>query len=138
MDVPILPTINACLNLTAFIFLVLGFISIKKGNRKKHQQMMISALIASSLFLTSYITYHALHPGVTHYQKEGLLRIIYFFILGTHTPLAALIVPFCIAAVYFAIKGNFRRHTQITKWLLPVWMYVSLTGVVIYLMLYIF
>lgn len=138
MDVSILPTVNACLNFTAFIFLTLGFVAIKKGDRKLHQQMMAGALIASSLFLMSYITYHMLHPGVTRYQKEGIARIIYFFILGTHTPLAALIVPFCIAAVYQAVKGNFEKHKKITRWLWPVWMYVSLTGVVIYLMLYIF
>lgn len=138
MDISILPTINACLNFTAFMFLTLGFFAIKKGDRKKHQKMMISALISSSLFLISYITYHSLHPGVTHYQKEGISRTIYFFILGTHTPLAAIIVPFCIAAVYQAIKGDFEKHKKITRWLWPVWMYVSLTGVIIYLMLYIF
>ncbi len=138
MNVSLFPTINACLNFTAFIFLTLGFLAIKKGDRKQHQRMMICALIASSLFLVSYLTYHALHPGVTRYQKEGISRIIYFFILGTHTPLAALIVPCCIVAVYQAIKGNFEKHKKITRWLWPVWIYVSLTGVVIYLMLYIF
>ncbi len=138
MNVSFLPTVNACLNFTAFVFLMLGYFAIKKGDRKCHQQMMIGALIASTLFLVSYLTYHALHPGVTRYQKEGVLRVIYFFILGTHTPLATIIVPFCIAAVYQAIKGNFNAHKKITRWLWPVWIYVSLTGVLIYLMLYIF
>lgn len=99
---------------------------------------MMTALAASFLFLCSYLTYHFLHQGLTRYQGEGIWRFIYFFILLTHTPLAAVIVPFCIAAVYFAFKGNFKKHTAITVWLLPVWMYVSLTGVLIYLMLYVF
>ena len=99
---------------------------------------MIAALVASTLFLVSYITYHALIHGVTRYQGQGLIRIIYFTILLTHTPLAVIIVPFCLVAVYHALKGNFQKHTAITKWLWPVWMYVSLTGVIIYLMLYIF
>jgi len=99
---------------------------------------MIAALAASFVFLCSYLTYHYLHPGVTRYQGEGLLRIVYFTILLTHTPLAVLIVPFCLTAVYHAIKGNFEKHTRITRWLFPVWMYVSVTGVIIYLMLYVF
>jgi putative membrane protein len=98
---------------------------------------MIGALIASTLFLVSYVTYHALIHGVTKYQKVGLIRTVYFTILGTHTPLAILIVPFIIAAVRYAMKGEFVKHTRITKWLLPVWMYVSVTGVIIYVMLYI-
>ncbi len=137
MNVPLFPTLNAALNLTAFIFLILGFVAIKKGDTKSHQRMMVGALIASTLFLISYITYHAMIQGVTKYQKEGFIRAVYFFILGTHTPLAALIVPFIIAAVRYAMKGDFAKHTRITKWLLPVWMYVSLTGVIIYVMLYI-
>ena len=99
---------------------------------------MISALIASTLFLISYITYHILIHGVTRYQGQGIARPIYFFILLTHTPLAVIIVPFCLMAVYHAVKGNFQAHTRITRWLWPTWMYVSVTGVLIYLMLYIF
>lgn len=100
---------------------------------------MITALIASTLFLISYITYHILKQGlVTRYEEEGLLRGVYFFILLTHTPLAIIVPPFALAAVYHALKGNFKKHVSITQWLWPVWMYVSLTGVLIYLMLYIF
>ena len=99
---------------------------------------MVSAFAASILFLISYITYHSLHRGITHYAKDGLLKIIYFFILSTHTPLAVIIVPFAIAALWFAHQQNFQKHTRITKWLLPVWLYVAITGVLIYLMLYIF
>jgi putative membrane protein len=100
--------------------------------------LMLAALAASFLFLCSYLTYHFFYHGFTRYQGEGILRPIYFFILLTHTPLAVLIVPFCVAAVYFAFKGNFKKHTAITRWLLPTWMYVSLTGVLIYFMLYVF
>jgi len=131
-----LPPINAALNATAGIFLFLGWKAIKRGDQKRHQKLMVCALIASSLFLCSYLTYHY-YTGSTRYQGEGILRTIYFMILLTHTPLAAIIVPFCLTAVYHAIKGNFTKHTRITKWLLPVWMYVSVTGVIIYLMLYV-
>lgn len=137
MEVPLFPTINACLNFSAAVCLMLGWKAIARLDEKKHRTWMIAALFFSFTFLISYVTYHALHPGVTRYQGEGLLRAVYFFILLTHTPLAALIVPFVIAAVYFALRGERQRHTMITKRLLPVWLYVSVTGVAIYLMLYV-
>jgi len=132
-----LPTVNACLNGLAGIFLFLGWRSIKRGNRVIHQRMMVAALISSALFLCSYLFYHFTIQGITKYQGEGLWRVIYFFILLTHTPLAVIIVPFCITAVIHAMKGRFEKHVRITKWLFPVWMYVSITGVIIYLMLYV-
>ncbi len=138
MDLHSLPTVNACLNTLAAILLSLGWRAIKQGKKEVHRKFMIAALITSALFLTSYLTYHILSPGVTRYPNEGFIRVVYFFILGTHTPLAIAIVPFCIAAVYFAIKKDFSRHVKITKWLMPTWLYVSVTGVVIYLMLYVF
>ena len=131
------PTINALLNLSAAILLILGFVAIKKGDVAEHRRFMIGALCASVLFLACYLSYHAMY-GSTQYEGEGLMRIVYFFILLTHTPLAVLIVPFVIAAVYYALKGDILRHTRITRWLWPTWMYVSVTGVLIYLMLYIF
>jgi putative membrane protein len=134
---PIFPTVNASLNFCAGVFLLLGWLAIKRGDKKLHQRLMVGALISSALFLISYISYHIVIHGVTKYQKTDFTRPIYFFILGTHTPLAAAIVPFCIAAVYHAYKGNFAKHTRITKWLMPVWMYVSVTGVLVYVMLYI-
>jgi len=137
MKFHLLPTINASLNLTAAILLSLGYRAIKKGDQQLHRKFMIAALCASFLFLTCYVIYHAM-GGFTRYQGVGIWRTIYFTILLTHTPLAVLIVPFVIAAVYFALKGNFATHTKITRWLWPTWMYVSVTGVVIYLMLYIF
>jgi len=139
IDLNNLPTLNACLNATAGILLFLGWRAIKRGDRKTHQKFMIAALVSSTLFLISYISYHLLLEGhVTRYQGEGIIRLLYFTILLTHTPLAVLIVPFCIAAVYHAYRKNFAAHVKITKWLFPTWMYVSVTGVIIYLMLYVF
>ncbi|MBI5150311.1 MAG: DUF420 domain-containing protein [Candidatus Omnitrophica bacterium] len=132
------PTINASLNATAAVLLFLGWRAIKSKNTVVHKRFMIAALVASTLFLVSYLTYHLTVAGVTRYQGQGISRFIYFLILLTHTPLAVMIVPFCLAAVYFAVRGDFKRHVRITKWLLPVWMYVSVTGVLIYFMLYIF
>ncbi len=133
-----LPTLNACLNGLSGILLFLGWLAIKNGRKDIHQKFMVSALISSTLFLISYLTYHTLVHGVTRYQKEGISKIVYLFILATHTPLAAIIVPFSLIALRHAIKGRFDKHTRITRWLMPVWMYVSVTGVVIYLMLYTF
>jgi len=138
LDVHQLPTLNAILNGTAALFLISGYRAIKQKNQALHKKFMIAALICSTLFLTSYIYYHFNVQGITKYLGEGMLRFIYFFILLTHIPLAVLIVPFVIAAVIFAIQGNFEKHVQITRWLYPVWMYVSITGVLIYLLLYIF
>ncbi len=131
------PIFNAFLNATASILLILGWIAIKQKKPQVHRSFMISAVIASMVFLCSYLTYHILIHGVTRYEGEGAIRAIYFFILLTHTPLATLIVPFILAALWFAYKRNFVRHTKITRWLLPVWLYVSVTGVVIYFMLYV-
>ena len=138
MTTPLLPTLNASLNALAGIFLFLGRLAIKNGKQEIHKRCMISALVSSTLFLISYVTYHILIHGGTRYQGQGIARPIYFFILLTHTPLAVIIVPFCLTAVYHAVKGNFQAHTKITRWLWPTWMYVSVTGVLIYLMLYIF
>ena len=137
MDIHFLPTINACLNASCSVTLLLGWKAIKQGQKELHRRFMITALILSAAFLASYLLYHYLSPGVTRYQGQGVIRIVYFSILLTHTPLAALIVPFCVAAVYQALKGDFSAHKKITRWLLPVWLYVSFTGVLIYLMLYI-
>jgi len=139
MDLSNLPTLNACLNAAAGILLFSGWRAIKQRKKEVHRNFMIAALICSALFLCSYVTYHVLKEGVvTRYAGEGILRVVYFTILLTHTPLAVIIVPFCIIAVYHAYRKNFTAHVKITRWLFPVWMYVSVTGVVIYLMLYIF
>ena len=131
----ILPTVNACLNVTAAVFLILGTKAIKAKKRGTHRNFMGAALVASVLFLGFYLTYH-FFAGATRYQGKGILRVIYFTILLTHTPLAVVIVPFSLTAVYHALRGNLVSHTRITRWLLPVWLYVSVTGVLIYVMLY--
>ena len=137
MNIYILPTLNACLNTLATGFLILGFVAIRKGQQQKHKYYMLCAFATSIAFLGSYLTYHFLVPGVTRYQGEGIGRVIYFFILATHTPLAAIVLPLAVTAIWYALKLNFKRHTRITRWLFPVWLYVSITGVLIYLMLYV-
>lgn len=137
MNLPLLPTINASLNALAGIFLVLGFLAIKKGNKQLHRQMMVAAFFSSAVFLCAYVYYHATTHILTRYQGDGLSRTIYFFVLGTHTPLAVLIVPFIIMAIRHALRGEFDKHVRITRWLYPTWVYVSITGVIVYLMLYV-
>lgn len=138
MSLPVLPTINASLNFLAGVLLFCGWIAIRRKNRKLHQYLMTAALICSALFLICYVSYHAMKHGVvTKYQGEGMMRFIYFLILSTHTPLAVIIVPFSLISVRHALRGNFEKHIKITRWLYPVWIYVSVTGVLIYVMLYI-
>jgi len=138
MQPPILPTINASLNASAGIFLILGGIAIKNKNRIRHRKLMLCAFVCSTLFLCTYLYYHLSSRGISHYRATGILRTIYFIVLDTHTPLAVLIVPFIIMAIRHALRGEYEKHTRITRWLYPTWIYVSVTGVIIYLMLYIF
>lgn len=137
MDLPLLPTINASLNGLAGLFLFCGWLAIKKNNKEAHRSWMIAAFSASTLFLICYLYYHLTSQGITRYQGQGVMRMIYFTILGTHTPLAGLIVPFILIAVNHALKGRFEQHKRITRWLYPCWVYVSVTGVLIYLILYV-
>jgi uncharacterized membrane protein YozB (DUF420 family) len=133
---PLLPTVNAVLNGSAAVCLWFGRRAIAAGDRNRHRSWMTGALAASGLFLACYLYYH-FHVGATRYQGAGIARWVYFAILLTHTPLATLMLPFVGAAVWFAIRGDFKRHTRITRVLWPVWMYVSVTGVLIYAILYI-
>lgn len=136
MGVETLPTLNAALNGVATVLLFLGWRAIKSGKKDVHKRYMLSAFCVSAAFLLSYVFYHY-HAGSKPFEGEGPIRIFYYAILITHVPLAALMVPFILAALWFAVKGQFGRHTTITKRLWPVWMYVSVTGVAIYLMLYV-
>ena len=129
-----LPALNACLNSLSAILLTAGFICIKRKNERAHRNCMIAALITSTLFLASYLYYHA-HAGSTRFPDHWF-RPIYLAILLTHTVLAVVIVPLIIAAVIQAIRRRFDSHKKITRWLWPMWMYVSVTGVLIYLLLY--
>ncbi|MDP2654195.1 MAG: DUF420 domain-containing protein [Candidatus Omnitrophota bacterium] len=132
-----LPSLNACLNGLAAVSLVMGWLAIRQGKKDVHRTWMLLAFACSILFLGSYVTYHVLFPGVTRYQGQGILRPIYYIILLTHTVLAVLVPPMSVAALWHAFHGNFKAHVRITRWFTPVWLYVSITGVVIYLMLYI-
>lgn len=137
MDLPLLPTINSTLNACAAVLLFLGWRAIKSGKRDTHRNLMIAAFVTSSLFLACYLYYHFTAAGITKYQGQGVMRYLYFAVLMTHVPLAGLMTPFILAALWFGFKGRYDAHTRITRALWPVWMYVSVTGVVIYLMLYI-
>jgi len=131
-----LPTVNATLNGVATLLLLGGFWAIKyKKDRGLHRNFMVGALLASALFLGCYLVYHY-YAGSVKYTGEGVLRYVYFAILLTHIPLAMIMVPFILAAVYFAFTGKFEKHVKVVKWVWPVWMYVSVTGVLIYVMLY--
>ena len=134
MNLSDLPALNACLNGTSTILLTAGYIFIKRKNEKAHRNCMVAALVTSSLFLASYLYYH-FHAGRTVFPAHWF-RPIYLVILLTHTVLAVVIVPLIIAAVVQAIRGRFESHKRITRWAWPLWMYVSVTGVVIYVLLY--
>ena len=131
----ILPHLNATLNASSFVLLSSGYYFIRRGRVLAHRRCQLSALTASILFLVSYIVYHA-HHGTTRFAGLGITRPIYFTILTTHTILAAVIVPLVIITVRRALGGDFLRHRAIARWTLPMWMYVSITGVIVYLMLY--
>ena len=131
----VLPHLNAFLNASSFVLLSSGYFFIRRKRVFAHRNCQIAALSASVLFLVSYIVYHS-HHGVTKFAGQGIARPIYFTVLTTHTILAAVIVPFVIITVRRAMRGDFLRHRAIARWTLPMWMYVSITGVIVYLMLY--
>ena len=130
-----LPTLNALLNATATVCCLGGYLMIRKGKSLAHKRLMIAALSASLAFLASYLFYH-FHAGSKPFQGQGWIRPVYFGILLSHTVLAAIIVPLIIVTVSRAWRGHFGRHRRVARITLPLWLYVSFTGVVIYLMLY--
>lgn len=133
--IPYLPHLNALLNSTATLFLITGYILIRAGRIQAHRNCQIAALFASTLFLISYLIYHYYH-GDTRFLGQGIVRPFYFTILITHVILAIVIVPLVLITVYRAARGDFIRHRRIARWTLPLWLYVSVTGVIVYLMLY--
>ncbi|HKU19841.1 MAG TPA: DUF420 domain-containing protein [Terriglobales bacterium] len=135
LDYTAFPLINATLNGASAVLIVTGRGLIKRGRVAAHRACMIAAVVASCLFLVCYLYYHA-HAGVIHFQGQGLIRPVYFSILITHTILAAVIVPLVIITLARAWRGSFERHRAIARWTFPVWLYVSITGVVIYFLLY--
>ena len=130
-----LPKLNAVLNATAAVLLVCAYILIRRGRREAHKRVMLSAFTVSVLFLISYLTYHA-QVGSVHYPHSGAIRSVYLSILFTHTVLAAAVPVLAIVTLRRGLRGNFVRHKAIARWTLPIWLYVSVTGVVVYLMLY--
>ena len=130
-----LPHVNAFLNSTSTIFLVIGFIMIRQGRIKAHMKFQLAAVITSTLFLISYLTYHYYH-GDTRFLGQGIVRPFYFTILITHVVLAMIIVPLVLFTLFRAWRSDFVKHKKIARWTLPIWLYVSVTGVIVYVMLY--
>lgn len=130
-----LPHLNAILNTTSGILLVTGYLFIRRRKITAHRNCVIAALVASTVFLVSYLTYHYFH-GTTRFPGVGLVRTVYLAILLTHTILAVVIVPFIGVTLYRAARGDFIRHRRIARWTFPMWLYVSVTGVIVYLFLY--
>ena len=130
-----LATVNAALNATSAVLIGAGFYFIKVKNIRAHKVCMITAMAVSALFLTSYLIYHY-NVGRVPFTRQGWVRNVYFPLLLTHTVLAATVLPLVLRTAFLAVKGRFRKHVQIAKWTFPVWMYVSVTGVLVYWMLY--
>jgi putative membrane protein len=135
MDYRSLAPLNAILNAIAAVLLMAGYIFIRMRWVRAHRACMLSAVAVSTVFFISYLTYHY-HVGDVRFQGHGLVRPVYFTILITHIILAAVIVPLVLMTLWRALRGNFRRHRRIARWTWPLWMYVSITGVVVYLMCY--
>jgi len=130
-----LPLLNAILNSLTVVLLTAGYVQIRKGNQGAHRKLMISAFVVSSLFLAGYLL-HKFTVGPKLFPMQGWPRFVYLSILIPHTILAMVNLPFILAALWFAFAGKFESHKRITRWLWPSWMFVSVTGVLVYLMLY--
>jgi uncharacterized membrane protein YozB (DUF420 family) len=135
MTITDLPAVNAALNATAATLLVIGYTLIRRGRIRQHRAVMLAAFAMSTLFLISYVVYHA-HAGSRPFPGRGPIRGVYFAILITHIILAAAIVPMALITLSRALRERFDRHKAIARWTLPIWLYVSVTGVIVYLMLY--
>jgi len=130
-----LPTVNAGLNSLSALLLVSGFVCIRRRRITAHRRCMLAAFSTSCLFLVSYLVYHA-QVGSVRFTGQGWIRPVYFAILISHTVLAAAIVPLAVVTLRRGLRADFARHRRIARWTLPIWMYVSITGVVVYLLLY--
>lgn len=135
IDYSIFPSIDATLNGITAVLLAIGHSFIKRGQVLKHRATMITAFITSCLFLACYLYYHA-HVGSVHFRGQGWSRPVYFSILISHTILAAVVVPLVAVALTLGLQSKFETHRRIARWTYPIWMYVSVTGVIVYLMLY--
>jgi putative membrane protein len=134
VDVSFLPTLHAILNSMTAVALVVGYYNIRKGNIKIHRGAMATAFGLSAIFLVSYVTYHFLGER-TIYGGDGFLKLFYYFILLTHIVLAVVIVPLVLLSMYFALSEQFVRHRRVSKWTFPIWLYVAVTGVLVYILI---
>lgn len=130
-----LPTVNATLNTISTVLLIIGFLMIRRRNIVAHRNCMIAAFVVSGLFLTSYLIYHY-YAGSTPFEGSGWIRSVYFAVLIPHIILAAAILPLALTTLYFALRKRFTKHRRIARWTLPIWLYVSVTGIIVYWMLY--
>jgi uncharacterized membrane protein YozB (DUF420 family) len=130
-----LPSVNASLNALAAVLLILGYVLIRQGRREAHRKAMLAAFATSVVFLICYLVYH-FQVGSVRFQRTGIIRTIYLSILISHTILAAAVPPLAIITLNRALKARFPAHRAIARWTLPIWLYVSVTGVVVYWMLY--
>jgi uncharacterized membrane protein YozB (DUF420 family) len=135
IDYTLLPTVNAALNATSGVFLLVGYVLIRRGEIRAHRNAMLGAFASSTLFLISYLTYHA-QVGSRPFTGQGPIRYVYFAILISHVLLAAAILPMAISTLSRGLRGRYVEHKRIARWTFPTWMYVSVTGVIVYLMLY--
>jgi putative membrane protein len=129
------PALNAVLNSSSAVFLTAGYVQVRRHRIPSHRVCMFIAFFCSVAFLASYVIYH-LHAGVIRFEGQGWIRPVYFTLLGTHTVLAIVIVPLAIITLSRALTAKFDRHRRIARWTLPIWLYVSVTGVIVYLLLY--
>jgi putative membrane protein len=136
MTVADLPALNATLNGVSAVLLVLGYYFVRRGRKEAHRNCMVGAVVTSTLFLASYLYYHANVEAVTRFVNPAWFRPIYLAILLSHTILATVLLPLVLMTLYRATRGRFEGHRRIARWTWPVWIYVSVTGVIIYLLLY--
>ena len=135
MDTTDLPALNALLNTTSAVLLSAGYAMIRRGRIDAHRRCMLAACATSALFLVSYVIYH-LNVGSVPYTGQGAARVFYFAVLISHIILAALIVPLAVVTLVRALRERFESHRRIARWTLPIWLYVSVTGIIVYVMLY--
>ena len=135
MPLSAFPALNATLNASSAILLVLGWLLIRSGRRDAHRAVMLAALLCSAVFLACYLYYHS-QVGSVRFQRTGLIRAVYFSILLTHTILAVVILPLIFRTLFLAARGRFEEHKRWARWTFPAWLYVSVTGVSVYWMLY--
>jgi uncharacterized membrane protein YozB (DUF420 family) len=139
-DAPFLPTLNACLNGAAGVLLVLGYLRIRRGERERHKTLMIAATVVSACFLASYLTYHfgrQAELGPTRFHGTGAWKAAYLVLLLTHVVLAAVNLPMILRTLWLALRDDRERHRKWARWTFPIWVYVSVTGVLVYLSLYV-